>query len=397
MLIPYKVKNPIDVFPYATISLIVLNIVVYALTSEYFLIVKHDAVDRFALVWGVSPLYTILTAMFLHGDIFHLAGNMLFLWVFGPAVEDRLKIPAFLGLYFFAGFAGDVAQAALGATGALGVDIPIIGASGCIMGVLGAYWYLYSWSKVCMFYWVMLFWRGTFEVAAIWVIGAYFVMDLVNGFIGRAAEILGGTANFAHVGGAFIGAFLVWILGGKRDTEDISRMKAIKAEAGGFMTMTCYALKDLLMICPDDEDLLLAYAKKSIDQGDVTDVEFATKLNKKLILSNVPDIALKYYTAPSTDKSIFDVSDLLVLARWCESKKYYEQTFQIYREIEAKYPTSSEAEMALYRVASLYWHSFNNHGRALGEINKLQQNFPNGRLVLETEDLKKAIETSQAA
>ena len=84
------------------------------------------------------------------------------------------------------------------------------------MGVLGAYWYMYSWSTMCILYWIGLLWKGTFELAAVRVIGAYLVLDLANGFIGRSAGAMGGVANFAHVGGAFVGAVLVWALGYKR-------------------------------------------------------------------------------------------------------------------------------------------------------------------------------------
>jgi membrane associated rhomboid family serine protease len=195
-----------------------------------FLVVKREVVEAYGLRWGLSPLYTIITSTFLHGGILHLAGNMLYLWIFGPAVEDRLGVKLYLCLYFLAGFAGDVAQGALASAGAIAAAVPLIGASACIMGVLGAYWYLYAWSPVCIFYWVSLIWRGTFEVAAVWVIGFYFLMDLANGFVGRYAGQVGGVANFAHVGGVLAGLMLVWALGIKRDSDQVSRVKAIQAE-----------------------------------------------------------------------------------------------------------------------------------------------------------------------
>ena len=158
-------------------ALICINTLVFALTSHAFLFIRMDVVDAYALRWGASPFYTLFTALFLHGSITHLLGNMLFLWVFGPAVEDRLRVPGYLGLYLLAGLTGHAAQAGLGAVE--GIFVPNIGASGCIMGVLGAYWYLFSWSKVCVAYFFWIFFRiyyGVLEIAAVWVIGAYFAL-----------------------------------------------------------------------------------------------------------------------------------------------------------------------------------------------------------------------------
>lgn len=136
VILPYRVKNPPKHFPIATVTLMAINILVFAATSYRFLEIRPEMLQQYALRWGVTSSITILTSTFLHADIFHLGGNMLFLWVFGPAVEDRLRIPGYLGLYVLTGFAGSVAHVMLGSVS--GAPIPTLGASGCIMGVLGA-------------------------------------------------------------------------------------------------------------------------------------------------------------------------------------------------------------------------------------------------------------------
>lgn len=110
LIIPYRVKNPWKKFPVATVTLIGLNVLIYLLTTHYGLIIRDEVVRAFAYEYGKSPLFNILASMFLHGDIMHLVGNMLFLWVFAPTVEERLGIPAFLLVYFTAGVMGDVLQ-----------------------------------------------------------------------------------------------------------------------------------------------------------------------------------------------------------------------------------------------------------------------------------------------
>jgi membrane associated rhomboid family serine protease len=157
MLLPYRVKNRPEHFPIATLAIIVINLVAYAATTDG-LIIRDSVVKAYAFGLGKTPLWTFVTAAFLHGDPFHIAGNMFFLWIFGPSVEGRLGVPRYIGLYFAAGLCGDILHALLMGSGLT------IGASGCIMGVLGAFWYLFAWSPVCIFYWFYFFWRGTLKL-----------------------------------------------------------------------------------------------------------------------------------------------------------------------------------------------------------------------------------------
>lgn len=391
MILPYKVKNPPKDFPAATVALIGINIAVFAFTSHSFLAVRREIVDAYALTWGSSPAYTVFTALFLHGDIFHLAGNMLFLWVFGPAVEDRMRIPGYLGLYTLAGLAGHVAQVALGASGAISASVPTLGASGCIMGVLGAYWYMYSWSPVCMFYWFGLLWRGTFEIAAVWVIGAYFALDLLNGFLGRAAGQLGGVANFAHVGGAFVGALLVWSLGYKRDSGEVSKIKATQAELKDVNLLTCSEMWQLVQGSPDDTDLLVQYAKKAARDGGSEDIKRAVARNSKVIVMHCPEVAAKLLLSATDSAGVFSPGDLVYLGKWCESNNRIDHALMTYDRIASEHADSPEVEHALYRSAFVHWHWRHDASAALEKLRLLLDRFPAGRHMFEAEDLRDEI------
>ena len=103
MLIPYRAKNPPPQFPYVTVALIVINTLIFALTCNSHLVVRESVVARFAMSHNTLSPLTLLTAMFLHGSLLHLAGNMLFLWIFGAATEGRLRPLRFLAVYLFAG------------------------------------------------------------------------------------------------------------------------------------------------------------------------------------------------------------------------------------------------------------------------------------------------------
>jgi len=388
MIIPYKVKNPPKHFPIATVCVIGLNIIIFAASSHSFLVVRKEIVEQYALTWGASGIHTMLTSVFLHGDIFHLLGNMLFLWVFGPAVEDRLRIPAYLGLYFLAGFAGHVAQVALGFVGTAGVHVPILGASGCIMGVLGAYWYMYSWSPVCMFYWLGIFWRGTFELAAIWVIGIYFVLDLTNGFIGRSAGATGGVANFAHVGGALVGAMLVAGLGFKRDSGEVSKAKAAHAEYKDRNMLSCQEFWKLLEASPDDEELLAEYTCKAVRDGYPDDVKRALDLDTRAVCRLCPDAAAHYVLSSGKTGLDLPPGEYLGLGKWSESAGRPDQALAIYAQIEGRHPESPEMEHALYRTAWILWTARSDGEGALKRLKELLEKFPTGRLMFEAEDLR---------
>ncbi|HLC05391.1 MAG TPA: rhomboid family intramembrane serine protease, partial [Anaerolineales bacterium] len=150
------------------------------------------------------PLYgTILTSMFVHGGLFHLAGNMLYLWIFGDNVEDRLGRVRYLLFYLLSGVGAAAAQILSDPHS----KIPMVGASGAISGVLGAYLLLYPHARV-----VTLVFFGWFvrviEIRALIVLGFWIVVQLVSGLLTWGAQV-GGVAWFAHVGGFVAGLVMV--------------------------------------------------------------------------------------------------------------------------------------------------------------------------------------------
>lgn len=389
MLLPYKVKNPPKHFPVATVTIIAANVLVFALTSHGCLVVRKEIVDGYALRWGLSPLYTVFSSMFLHVDIFHLAGNMLFLWIFGPAVEDRMRIPGYVGLYLMTGFAAAFAHATLGAVS--GATVPLLGASGCIMGILGAYWYLFAWSTVCVFYFFWLLFRiycGVFEIAAIWVIGFYFAMDLANGIFGRMANVSGGVANFAHVGGVVAGAVTVWALGLKRDTSEVSKVRAIHADVKKLESLTLEEMRPLALASQEDDDILFHFARKAMEEGSAKDIELALKANTRGVLLHCPQVASHYIAILKGPLDTFSPADILLVGRWCESNNRPDQALAIYTMIESQHPDAKELEMALFRSAYIYWMTRNDDRTALAKLQMLLSKFPAGMTLFEAEDLR---------
>jgi membrane associated rhomboid family serine protease len=149
-------------------------------------------------VWWV----TLLTSMFMHGGFLHIAGNMLFLWVFGNNIEDRLGRVKFLLFYVIAGLAAVYAQALIDT----GSTAPTIGASGAIAGVLGAYAVLYPQARVLTLIFIIFF-VTLVEIPALFLLAAWFILQFVPALGQVAVETGGdqGVAYFAHVGGFVFG------------------------------------------------------------------------------------------------------------------------------------------------------------------------------------------------
>jgi len=162
------------------------------------------------------PIATIFTSMFMHGGLFHVAGNMLYLWIFGDNVEDTLGHGRFLAFYLLAGVAAALAQIAVHP----GSRIPMVGASGAISGVLGAYLLLFPYAGVLVLV-IFGFFARVVRWPAIIVLGFWIVVQFLNGLITASASpggggATGGTAWFAHIGGFLAGMVLLFLMRPRR-------------------------------------------------------------------------------------------------------------------------------------------------------------------------------------
>jgi membrane associated rhomboid family serine protease len=151
---------------------------------------------------AVSPSATLFTSMFMHGGLLHLGGNMLFLWIFGDNVEDSMGHVRFLVFYLVCGVAAALAQAWIDPTS----TIPVVGASGAISGVLGAYILLHPRATVRTLV-ILGFFVTVIHIPAMIVLGLWFAMQFFSAFATPVGD--GGVAFWAHVGGFIAGVVLV--------------------------------------------------------------------------------------------------------------------------------------------------------------------------------------------
>jgi membrane associated rhomboid family serine protease len=196
-------------FPLVTYALIALNVLFFfvELTGGDAFIVNWAFVPSRFLANPVSESLTLFTSMFMHAGWVHLGSNMLYLWIFGDNVEDRFGHIQFTIFYLLCGLAATFAQLAF----SLGSNVPNLGASGAIAGVLGAYILLFPQGRVRV-----LQGQRVIQVPALIVIGLWIVLQLFSG-IGSVANVAetGGVAYMAHIGGFLAGFALTFLLRGK--------------------------------------------------------------------------------------------------------------------------------------------------------------------------------------
>lgn len=214
-MIPLHDDNPTTLRPIVTVTLIVLCTLIFfwqlSLDERGFTaVVMSFGVIPAVLLGGephpgpihVSSALTVLTSMFLHGGLMHLIGNMLYLWIFGNNVEDAMGHVRFIVFYVLCGIAAALFQALPDPSS----TIPMIGASGAISGVLGAYLLLYPHARVLVGIPFGLY-LHTVYLKAGWVLGFWFVFQLLNSLLAPAGQ--GGVAWGAHIGGFIAGMVLI--------------------------------------------------------------------------------------------------------------------------------------------------------------------------------------------
>ncbi len=208
-MIPIKDTNPSRHFPVLNVSIIFLCSTVWL----YQAFMSEHEYNLFVYSFGLVPSevlsrpYILFTHMFLHGSWLHIIGNMWFLWVFGDNVEDRLGRVRYALLYFISGLGAALLQMLISFIFG-GEKVPMVGASGAISGVLGAYLWLFPYARILALV-PILFFLTFMEFPAVFFIGMWIFMQIINGLLTLPFAHMGGVAWFAHIGGFFVGYHLV--------------------------------------------------------------------------------------------------------------------------------------------------------------------------------------------
>jgi membrane associated rhomboid family serine protease len=227
-MIPLKDDVPSRGVAFITLTLIGLNVAVFLYQLSLQMGMEpgaQRAAEEFIREFGLTPcrltgdcrvpvdapqpILTVLSSMFLHGGLLHLGGNMLYLWIFGDNVEDTLGHGRFALLYLGSGAGAALAQTVVSPAS----GVPMVGASGAVSGVLGAYLLLFPYASILTLVTFGFFWRFI-HLPALVVLGLWILLQFLSGYLslGAAADAGGGVAFFAHIGGFFVGMALLFVL-----------------------------------------------------------------------------------------------------------------------------------------------------------------------------------------
>ena len=368
-MLPIRCKNPPESIPFTTYGLILINIIVYLATTNGLTI--HDwAVEQYALYPEAKAPFTFVSSMFLHGDLFHLLGNMWFLFLFGSAVEGRMKLFRFIPFYFIAGFAGDFLQLALTKG-----DIPSLGASGAIMGCVGASLVMFPHAPVTFL------WRWGLFDWPMWGACLYYIgFDIVLGILSMNREG-GGVGHFAHVGGAFGGALITMLLRMPIDSKELAQAKESIADGISHTGLFFSELDEMAKVQVNNPSLTMAWLQRASVEGKPITLEMKNRFQQQLpqIMAKcaVKDYAGIVTNLTKADPSYLSIRERSLLATRCEKQGEPGWALQLFDGIyTAGNANHGDREDALFRMAQIHEQWFQNYEAAYNNYAVFCQSYP---------------------
>jgi len=359
MFLPIGDENPNERTPWVHYGILAANAAVYL----YTLILGWD-LKEFFQAWGLVPAHftvlTMFTSMYIHGGLVHVFGNMLFLWIVGDNVEDRLGHLGYLVFYHLAGVAACLAQLAWTSD----PSVPLVGASGAISGVMGAYAVFFPRAKIKIWYWVW-FVTGVTYVSAIWAVGFWFLEQVLL----SAFALPTGVAYGAHVGGVVFGvatALLLrtWVLKGYDSVRRI-----VRPAAGGREFRWSFADEENLdereRIRPVDVEVRDTLPARPPPTELASGVEDSTAIAGALDGGDV-QLAYRYFTrATSGDVSAaLDEPTVLRLGEALLVAGRYGPAARVYEVIVETFPESQHAAEGAFRLGTILSREFRDYVRA---------------------------------
>lgn len=352
--LPYRI-NRIFGTPWVTISLIVVNAIVFAGTIAN--------IEQVAMAAGFRPdvtaLYTWFTHLFLHGDIGHIGWNMYYLWLFGSVVEDAVGRWRFLALYLAGGLAAALTHTAITVLFApWAADIPLVGASGAIAAVMGIFAVRLYRFKLSI--WYFIFFRvGTFALPSLVAIGLWLGRELVFGFPALLG-VTSGVANWAHIGGLLFGAAMAAGFGLVREagTEGLAEDARTRALYGDHHAAVD-AYRKLAAEQPDNPEWLLQKARELLRAGRADQLTVAADVTRGLKLLVARGLRSEAADAYVEFRSLgvepaLDRPTVQALASTCESAGQLEAAAYLYYELANGHPGTREGERSYFRLAHVY-------------------------------------------
>lgn len=319
--------------------------------------------EALVLTPGQSPWWTLLSYAWLHGSFMHLLGNMLTLWVFGPSIEDRLGRLGYLAFYLAGAVGAGLLHAAFEPN-------PVIGASGAIAAVTGAFLVLFPWSQVKVFLFFILI--GVFQIPAMWFIGTRIAYDFVLQGVGAG----GGVARLAHLGGYAFGCatafLLIWTRLVPRDPSDLfSRARQAVRRREFLAAQHELARKDRGPLAKKDDPWVeaLAAARAAVNDALASGDAGALRSSYRALLNDFgadPSLTLLHR------RSQYDLANALYRAGDAQA------AFAAYDAFARGYPSDPELPAVRLMLGLIAARALNDPVRAKQELNAALPGLPEG-------------------
>ena len=354
--------------PWATLGIVLANLLVFAVLHAFS---SAEALAyRFAFKAGAPSIHTAIASLFIHADPLHLLGNMIFLGVFGPPLESRIGPARYLIAYLACGWLANLAQAAwIVAFSPDLLSIPIVGASGCISGLMGIFLVRLYFARLQFASLTMLFFQGTvkasrFTLPAVVGIGLWFALQTAY----HLAEASPETAYVCHLAGVSFGALFAWSMGLAPEgalEHRIARGARYAARGEWFAALGEY--EGYLNRSPNDPVVVAQVAR--IQRVTHQEGQAAARFQEAIRLWLGRDEMREACDAYEEMKRLLGpiplpASDLLRVARGCEELGRPSDASRAYEAYGKHFPDREAAAVALLKSAEIEAHSLNNPGRA---------------------------------
>lgn len=402
LLVPFRTDRPRLRPAYLTAMLIAVNVLVYlawalqswCLPASASSGVYPEAIANFGL-WGthLKPL-AFVTHLFIHTDPLHLAGNMLFLWIFGSLIEDAIRPWGLAALYLGGGIIAAWVHLSLSTALGYEANVPLVGASGSIAAIMGLFMVRFFRTRVelfCWFGWI----RRRLWVQSAWALLYWLGLETAGGLLDAFAEGGDGISHWAHLGGFAAGAAIAPLLGSlaAARSEYVSDDPVANLQAVGQAERIAEAEK-ALKSHPNDARLLhwlaQAYRRSGQDRQATSAYRRCLKLHaERGRMKRAAEVYLELVqTGEAVDLApelLFQIAQLIETEHPCEAAP-------IYRSLATRYPTRMEAQQSLQRLAALCSEHLNRPEEARDCLKELVRRYPDSEQAAEVKQILQSVE-----
>jgi len=394
MLLPIRIETEVERFPAFTYLIIGANAIVFLSMRFLPASILEMAYHDYGFIPERLDAFTLLTSMFVHGGWLHIIGNMYFLWLFGRAVEQRLDRVLYSLLYFSSGIAGAFLQAAL--TPDYLADIPCIGASGAISGILGAYMIMYPWEEVsCIYFSFTMRYATSISLSTIWVLGSWFIFQFVDAvwFSPKTAEAT--VAFWAHIGGFAFGVLAAAVPAGSTALANVLRRRSLTVALEEYADLFRKGkieeaeakLKSAWKASPANPLVLGELGRLELGRKNMSAARKLLRRSLKRAIKQKEDARAvgAFVALAAAGEKPPDNSQRLVIARRFIRLKKYGHALGIMGSAFTPDAETRGLDLLLYEIAELFAGPLNDKTRAAAAYSLLQQLFPHSLRSLDAE------------